>query len=107
MEVTSVDVYDGTRLPHYGTIDYDWGAETMSLPQESLQAYARACKKFVATAEEDGYLDDSKRADFCAEVDALMTVVSTNEHYWRGDMNLCPGDIRWPGMPKVCEEVLR
>jgi len=107
MRVTPVEVYDKTRLPHYGAIDYDSGSETVALPDESLQAYIRACTKFAATAEEDGYLDDSRRVDFSAEVDAFMTVEATGEHYWRGDMQLCPGEIRWAGMPKVCEEVLR
>lgn len=107
MNTTEVQVYDKTRLPHYGAIDYDAGSETVALPQESLNAYIRACHKFAATAEEDGYLDDSRRVDFVVEVDAFMTVVESGEQYWHGELNLSPGDIIWPNMPKVCEDVKR
>ena len=42
-EMTSVDVYDPARLPHYGAIDFSEGSETVELSALALRVYSDSC----------------------------------------------------------------
>lgn len=105
--MTSVDVYDSTRLPHYGAIDYPEGSETVAMGEEALAEYVAACERYAATADEDGYLDPDQRDGYQVTVRATMTAVATGETYERDDLALLPGDLRWSGMPAACRQVER
>ena len=104
--LTPVDVYDSTRLPHYGAIDYDEGSETVHLDGTALRAYQAACEAWQATADDDGYLDESTRIDYAVEVEATMTTAA-GETYIRDDLALVPGDLRWRNICGAAERCAR
>ena len=105
--LTPVDVYDSTRLPHYGAIDWDEGSETVELSAVALRVYEDSCAAWLATADDDGYLDDSTRAAYAVTTIGRFTVVRTGETYMREDMSVMPGDLRWDGMGGAAEEAKR
>lgn len=105
--MTSVLVYDSTRLPHWGAIDYPGGAESVALSDASVEAYVEACERYAPTADEDGYLAPDRRDMYEVTVAATMTVVESGEQYDLDKLLVQPGDLRWAGMPAVCEQVSR
>jgi hypothetical protein len=92
MQLTTCEVYDQTRLPHYGCLDYAEGAEWPQLTAEQLDQYEAACQRFI-DAEPEG----AERYDYGIDltvqhVDEAGAVVGTDI------TTFLPGDLRWSGM---------
>lgn len=102
VEMVAVDVYDATRLPHYGAVDYAEGAETPHLSAEELERYVAVCERYLRDSNDD---EDVAREDYDVDLAARMT----REDGETGDavLTVVPGDLIWSGCPAAVDRCRR
>jgi len=112
--LTAADCYDSSRLPHYGDIEYGNTIERCHLGEAAMAAYTAACERWLATEDEDGYIEDDTRVDFSVTLTVTMEVtesceqdVPVGETYSRDDFTAYPGELYWSGCPQAVEDCRR